>query len=122
MRRSLLAHRNAERFGRLEFYGSDAPEVERLAEADPAMGEPLHARIPVTGAQVQWACRREMARTVDDVLARRTRSLLFDAQAAIEAAPRVASIMASELGRDEAWVNAQVEAFNSIASGYLYAG
>ena len=60
------------------------------------------------------------ARTVDDVLARRTRSLLFDAAAAIEAAPRTAAIMAGELGRDEGWQKTQVDAFAQIAEGYLY--
>jgi len=115
-------HRNADRFGRLAFYGSDAPEVEALAEADRAMGEPLHPRLPLNGAQVQWACRREMARTVDDVLARRTRSLLFDAEAAVETAPRVASIIATELERDDDWIRDQVETFTEIASGYIYGG
>ena len=115
-------HPNAERFGRLAYYGSDATEVEQLAEDDASMGEPLDARLPMTGAEVQWACRNEMARTLDDVLARRTRSLLFDARAAIEVAPRVAEIMASELGRDARWIDAQIKTFASIASGYVYEG
>ncbi len=115
-------HRNAQRFGRLDFYGSDATEIENLQDADPRMAEPLHPRLPITGAQVQWACRREMARTVDDVLARRTRSLLFDAQAAIDAAPAVAAIMSRELGRDASWADAQVETFTAIATRYLYRG
>ncbi len=115
-------HRNAERFGRLDFYGSDAPAIENLADADPSLAEPLHPRLPVTGAQVVWACRREMARTVDDVLARRTRSLLFDARAAIEAAPRAAALLAAELGRDAAWAEAQVAEFTALARGYVYAG
>jgi glycerol-3-phosphate dehydrogenase len=61
-----------------------------------------------------------MARTVDDVLSRRSRSLLFDAAAASAAAPRVAEVLAAELGRDAAWVRDQVETFRAIASGYLY--
>ncbi len=113
-------HRNAERFGRLHFYGSDATEIEGLEEADARMAEPLHPRLPITGAEVQWAARREMARTVDDVLARRTRSLLFDAQAAIESAPRAAAILSRELERDASWEAAQVEEFTEIASRYLY--
>ncbi|MHC5113970.1 MAG: glycerol-3-phosphate dehydrogenase/oxidase [Planctomycetota bacterium] len=113
-------HRNADRFGRLAFYGSDAPRVEAIVDADPSMGEPLHPRLPINGAQVRFACQREMARTVDDVLARRTRSLLFDAAAAIEAAPRVAAIVAKELGHDAAWADEQVSAFTEVATGYLY--
>ncbi|MDJ0865986.1 MAG: glycerol-3-phosphate dehydrogenase/oxidase [Myxococcota bacterium] len=115
-------HRNARRFGALAFYGSDATEIQGLAEADPRMGEPLHPRLAITGAEVQWAARREMARSVDDVLARRTRALLFDAQAATEAAPRVAEILSRELGRDATWAQAQAEAFSAVASGYRVGG
>jgi glycerol-3-phosphate dehydrogenase len=60
-----------------------------------------------------------MARTVDDVLARRTRALILDARAAIEAAPRVAAIMAQDLGRDEAWQRDQVDAFTTMAAAYV---
>ena len=113
-------HRNAERFGRLSFYGSDAPFIERLMESGADMKERLHERLDLTGAEVVWACRREMARTVDDVLARRSRSLLFDARASIEAAPRVAQLMERELEREAGWGERQVEAFRAIASGYVY--
>jgi glycerol-3-phosphate dehydrogenase len=60
-----------------------------------------------------------MARTVDDVLARRSRALLLDARAALEAARAVAELMAVELGRDGAWVDAQTEEFSTLATGYL---
>ncbi len=113
-------HRNAGRFGKFAFYGSDATEIELLAEADKTMSQPVHPCLSLTGTEVQWACRREMARTVDDMLARRTRSLLFDAAAAIEAAPRVGEIMASELGRDSGWIKSEVREFTAIASSYLY--
>ena len=115
-------HRYADRFGRLAFYGSDATAIERIEIEHPDLATPLHPRLSVTGAEVRWACAEEMARTVDDVLARRTRSLLFDAQAAIEAAPAVARRMAEELGRDEAWVTAEVDAFTRIASRYRREG
>ncbi|MFN8641663.1 MAG: glycerol-3-phosphate dehydrogenase C-terminal domain-containing protein, partial [Candidatus Binatia bacterium] len=59
------------------------------------------------------------ARTLDDVLARRTRSLLLDARASIEAAPRAAALVAAELGRDRAWADAQVREFTALARGYL---
>ena len=71
---------------------------------------------------MRWACREEMARTVEDVLARRTRSLLFDARAAIDAAPAVAEIMAAELARDAAWAAAQVNDFTAVARGYVPSG
>ncbi len=114
--------RHAERYGRLAFYGSDAAEIEMLEEADPDLGQPLHERLATTGTEVRWACRREMARTVDDVLSRRTRCLIFDARAALEVAPRVAEIMASEFGKDAVWAKGQVEAFSVIAASYLYTG
>lgn len=113
-------HRNADRFGAWDFYGSDAAEIELLADADPELQEPLHPRLAVTGAQVCWACRHEMARTVDDVLARRTRSLLFDALASIEAAPTVAERMAHELGHAPSWAQQQTAAFKAIAERYVY--
>ena len=113
-------HPHAQKFGRLSFYGSDAPEIERLEQDAATNAARLHEALPVTEAEVRWACRREMARTVDDALARRTRALLFDARAAQEAAPRVAAIMAEELGRDESWARDQVETFAEIASRYVY--
>jgi len=60
-----------------------------------------------------------MARTVEDVLARRTRALLLDARASIEAAPRVAEILAAELGRDASWRDQQVRSYTELARGYL---
>jgi len=108
------------RGGPFAFYGSDAAEIESIIQADPDAGERLHARLAITRAEVLWACRREMARTIDDVLSRRTRSLVFDARAAIEAAPDVAAIMARELEHSEAWASTQVSAFESIAAAYMY--
>jgi glycerol-3-phosphate dehydrogenase len=60
-----------------------------------------------------------MARTVDDFLARRTRSLILDARAALETAPRVAAGMAGELGRGADWQAEQVERFQEMAQNYL---
>lgn len=116
------SHHHADRFGRLAFYGADAPEIERLAAADPALAKSVHPRLALTAAEVRWACREEMARTVEDVLARRSRSLVFDARAAAEAAPRVAALMAAELGRDEGWIGGQVEDFAKVAGGYVVGG
>jgi glycerol-3-phosphate dehydrogenase len=60
-----------------------------------------------------------MARTVADVLARRTRALILDARAAMDMAPRVASLIATELARDQKWEEAEVRAFHALARGYL---
>ena len=67
-----------------------------------------------------WAARYEMARTVEDVLARRTRALFLDARAAIEAAPAVANLLAKELNRSEAWRAKDLADFLEVAKGYLY--
>jgi len=115
-------HQHAERFGSLAVYGSDAPRILELQRGTPSLAAQVHPALELTVAEVVWACRSEMARTVDDVLARRSRSLVFDARASIEAAPAVARIMADELGRDEEWVTDQARAFVAIAAGYLPEG
>jgi glycerol-3-phosphate dehydrogenase len=111
-------HDNAEKFGDLAVYGSDAVKIQEVAQAE-SLGAKLHSRLPYTEAEVVWAVREEMARTPEDVLARRTRALFLNAQAAIESAPRVAELMSRELGLDEVWKHRQLEAFEQLASGYL---
>lgn len=101
-------------------YGSDEAEVEALIAAEPDLAKSIDAALPYTWGQVVYAVRSEMARTVDDVLARRTRTLLLDAQAAVRCAPEVAALMARELGRDVAWEQAQMREFRDLArSCYL---
>jgi len=103
----------------LQMYGSHADAVQVFLDEEEGRNELLHPRLPYRVGQVAWAARREMARSVEDVLSRRTRSLLLDARAAMEAAPRVAAILAVELDRDETWQWQQIEDFNALALGYL---
>ncbi|HTI93950.1 MAG TPA: glycerol-3-phosphate dehydrogenase/oxidase [Puia sp.] len=103
----------------LHYYGTDAAAVRAIVNAHPLLGEKIHHRLPYLRAEIVWAAREELAMTVDDALSRRTRSLLLDAQAAIDAAPLVAALLAEELGRDRAWQDRQVEEFKEIAKGYL---
>ena len=112
-------HASSDRFGCLSGYGSDAPAIQALAASDPSLAERLHPGLPYTAAEVVWAARHEMARTVEDVLARRTRALFLNARAAVEMAPRVADLLATELGRDPQWKTSQVEAFAAIARNYI---
>jgi glycerol-3-phosphate dehydrogenase len=112
-------HPTAARFGELAHYGSDAPDVEVLIRSAPELGERLHPRLPTRAGEVVWAVREEMARTVDDVLSRRTRCLILDARAAREAAPRVAELLARELDRDESWRSEQLQAFGEIVQKHL---
>lgn len=111
--------RPAETEGLLSLYGAEAPLVRGVMVERPGWDAPLHPRLPYFKGEVAWAVRREMARTVEDVLARRTRALLLDARASVEAAPEVAAIMAEELGRDDGWVATQLAAYRELARGYL---
>ena len=61
----------------------------------------------------------EQARTVEDVLSRRLRALLLNARASSEMAPRVAAIVAQELGYDDAWQQAQVRDYTQLVNGYI---
>ena len=103
-------------------YGSDLPAIVKLSDMDPSLNTLLHPRLPYRMREVVWAARYEMARTVEDVLARRTRALFLDARAAIEAAPAVANVLARELGRSEGWKARDLEAFTAVARGYVYEG
>ncbi|MCX6550646.1 MAG: glycerol-3-phosphate dehydrogenase/oxidase, partial [Acidobacteria bacterium] len=76
-----------EDLGDLADYGSDAPYLLQLMEDRPELRARLHDALPIRAVQVVWAVRQEMARTVDDVLARRTRALPLNARAAIAMAP-----------------------------------
>jgi len=106
----------------IHLFGSDAKSILELTRNRPDWMEPLHSRLPYCKAEVIWAAREEMARTVEDILARRTRSLLLDAQAAIEAAPLVGRLLAEELGCDETWSRESAEAFVKLAQGYRVQG
>ncbi len=109
--------REAEALGHLEVYGSDADAIRTLAQS-PALAARLHPDLPYIAAEVVWAARAEMARTVEDVLARHTRALFLNANAAIAMAEPVAVLLATELGRDEAWIDAQVKEFRALAEQY----
>jgi glycerol-3-phosphate dehydrogenase len=112
-------HPHAGELGPLGLYGSDAPAIRDLERAEQALAAPLDAELPCTGAQVVWAAREEMARTVEDVLARRCRALFLNAAAAIRMAPAAAALLARELGRDTAWQRSQVAAFEALAREYM---
>lgn len=101
-------------------YGSDLSLLQQLSIDDPALDEPIHPRLPYKMREVVWAARHEMARTVEDVLARRTRALFLDARAALEAAPSVSDVLARELGHGEDWKARDQESFRAVAQGYIY--
>lgn len=100
-------------------YGSDAEAVRALGTSIDRGNEPLDCRLSITPAQIIWAARHEMARSVEDVLARRTRCLFLNAQAAIDVAPVVAAWLAKELANDETWQEQQLVRFKETASCFL---
>ncbi|MBN2377699.1 MAG: glycerol-3-phosphate dehydrogenase/oxidase [Sedimentisphaerales bacterium] len=101
-------------------YGSDIIGINKLIEENPSLAEPLHKNLPFIKAEVIWSIRHEMARTVEDILARRQRALILDAQASMEIAPQIAAILAEELGRDENWVNSQIKSYRALAKEYFF--
>lgn len=112
-------HQHADEFGCLKIYGSDAMALSELIRKNKQYGQKLHAKFDTVEGEVIWAVRNEMARTVEDFLARRTRLLLFDARASIEAAPKVAELMAGELGYDKNWIKQQIEQYSVLARAYF---
>lgn len=113
----LHGHAAAES-GPLVAYGSDAAQIKELASNVPELAQPLDSQLPYIAAEVVWAARKEMARTLDDVLARRIRALPLNASASVRMAPAAAKLLARELGKGDAWINAQIESFRELASQY----
>ncbi|MET1055052.1 MAG: glycerol-3-phosphate dehydrogenase/oxidase [Pedobacter sp.] len=110
---------NVDRNNHLYVYGTDREALLALANEKKAWGEKLDPRAEYTAAEVIWAVRHEMARTLEDVLARRVRILFLDARMAIDVAPKVAALIAAELGKDAAWEKNQVDTFIALAKTYL---
>lgn len=103
----------------LSAYGSDRAAIHKLIKANQDLAEKLHPDLNFIKAQVVWAVREEMARTVEDVLARRVRALFLDSRAAIEMAPEVARLMAAELNWNEEKTATEIKDFEKLAKGYM---
>jgi glycerol-3-phosphate dehydrogenase len=104
--------------GELWVYGADAEKIRELARCSESLARRLHPELPYLAAEVVWAAREEMARSVEDVLARRTRALFLNARAAMAMAPEVARLLARELAKDNAWADGEVARFNALAAQY----
>ncbi|MFZ2278341.1 MAG: glycerol-3-phosphate dehydrogenase/oxidase, partial [Prosthecobacter sp.] len=119
---SLMIHGSAtvlDQHDPLAVYGSDAAQIRALAAQQPELAGKVHPRLDVTCAEVIFHTRHEMALSVEDVLARRSRSLLLDAQASMSAAPRVAALMATELHWPPARTAHEIDHFQKLACGYI---
>ena len=110
---------NSDKSNWLYIYGSDQDEILKLQKDNTAFMKKLHDDFDFTTGEVVWAVRKEMARTVDDVLARRVRVLYLDARASVAMAPKVASILAEELQKDKSWEERQVREYTEIAKAYI---
>ncbi len=99
-------------------YGADLPKLHALIGEDAPLDELLDPQLPFKRVEVIWAVRHEMARCVEDVLARRTRALFLDAKASTRAASIVARLMARELGKSSEWEEEQLLAFRQLAQQY----
>ena len=102
-------------------YGADASEIKNLIAENAELNEKLHPDLPYRKAEIVWFCRNEMAQTVEDILARRTRALFLNARAAIEIAPQIADLMVKELKIEFAddWRTENLDNFYKTAENYL---
>ena len=113
--------KNPDLADHMYIYGSDEPAIRDSIKANPALGEKICDGYDYTAAEVVWAVRHEMARTVEDVLARRVRLLFVDARKAEKAARKVAEIMAAELDMPQSWIEEQTSSFEKLARNYYLA-
>lgn len=111
--------KNTDPQNTLSMYGSESFAIKKMVETDQSLGKLLHPNLPYTRAEIVWAAREEMARTVEDVLARRTRALFLDARASIDMAPEAARILAKELRKNRHWQKEQIADFENVAGKYI---
>jgi glycerol-3-phosphate dehydrogenase len=104
---------------RLYIYGDHYVDIEKMISENPELGIPVDPRLPYTSAEILWICRNEMPLRLEDILARRTRSLFLNARASAEIAPVVAGFMASEFGYDQKWQEEQVESYKELVKNYI---
>lgn len=101
-------------------YGLDKEKVMEIANEEKRWKGWLSEKLQIHKSQIAWAVRQEWARTVEDVLARRTRALFLDARESIRIAPEVAALMAKELGQGRKWIREQIELYNALAKNYYF--
>jgi glycerol-3-phosphate dehydrogenase len=105
--------------GPLAIYGTDEEGLLNLVKENPELGESLTPGMKIIKAQVVWAVREEMARNIEDFLARRSRALFLDARESMNMAAGVARIMARELDKDIDWEADQIAGDSKLAKNYL---
>jgi glycerol-3-phosphate dehydrogenase len=110
---------DVDKNNRLHIYGSCQDEIVALGKNNPGLNKSIHPDLPYTTAEIVWICRNEMPRKLEDMLARRTRSLFLHAEASREMACDVATIMAAELGFSGEWIAGQIEEYGRLVEKYV---
>jgi glycerol-3-phosphate dehydrogenase len=105
--------------GRLHIYGDSFIDINKIITENPALGMQLCPELPYTKSEIIWICRNEMPVHLEDILARRTRSLFLNAKASAVIATQVAEIMAIELGHDIEWQKVEIKSYNELVKNYL---
>ena len=100
----------------MHIYGTD---IEKISALDEEGNTSLSKQVHISKNQIVWAVREEMAMSVEDVLARRTRTLFLNATEAKNLALQVAEIMATEMGEDQTWIENQCKQFNQLVEKYI---
>ena len=100
-------------------FGSDVSQAEKIEGESAEFAGFLSERLQIRKSQIIRAVREEMARTLEDALARRTRALFLDARESMRIAPEAAHLMAKELGYGKDWIRNQLWEYNELAKGYL---
>ncbi|MBI1932224.1 MAG: glycerol-3-phosphate dehydrogenase/oxidase [Ignavibacteriales bacterium] len=110
---------NADITDPLSVYGSDMKEIKNLSENNIGLSGKISEIFSITKAEIIWHIKNEMARNVEDILARRTRTLFLDAEESIKMAPKIAKIISSELNKSLEWEKNQILSYSKLASNYL---
>ncbi|MFM8015651.1 MAG: glycerol-3-phosphate dehydrogenase/oxidase, partial [Actinomycetota bacterium] len=97
-------------------FGTEAAAVRELIARDASLGQPLVKGLPYLRAEAVYAARNELVVTLDDVLSRRVRGLLYDRHATATAARDVAHLIAAELGWDDSRIDGEVKRFLAICA------
>ncbi len=112
-------HHYNEDFGSLGRYGADAVLIKKMMSEDKHLAKKIFDDPPVYAAEVYFAVKNEMARTIEDFLSRRTRLLLLDARGSLSLAPEITKLMAKYLGKNRKWQKMQIEEYKKLAEGYI---
>jgi len=114
--------RTAQQLHLAQRFGTYAADIDALITAQPDLAQPLIDGLPYLRAEAMYAVTHEMAFTLDDVLSRRTRALLFNRSAAKNAARSVAELIAPQMNWSESDINDQVAHFHGICADEEAAG